>query len=550
MISPLPVRRTAALALSLALSACASLPPDRGRSQVHARLAEAGVPASDGAVLATPEAALDALLDAPLSADDAVAVAWLRSPRVELALAGIGRAAADLFESARLRNPTLSASRVGGSDGTTSVGISAIVSDLLTLPSRRRIGAAQWHAAVAETAHTLLDEATRTRVAYYHYIGAKQVAALRDAVAEAAGISAELAQRFRDAGNISALQLAREQAAATVARTAAARARAARLDARMALAEQLGLAGVTNRWRTPDRLPLPPEDALDVDSLLAQARAQRLDLAAARAALEAGEDAASLARRFGWLGEVELGLEREHENGERYTGPTLALSLPLFQQGQAGVARAEADRDTARATIAVYEQAIERDVRAGVARLATLREIVESYRDALIPQRETIVARELERYNFMLIGAFELIQARQDEFDAYQDYLEAIRDYWLARVELSRVVGVSLPGEPMGAPDAQAGPADVLDRVPAAGARGHGHHHGSAGPTAPEASGRSSSAHPEHHGSDEHHGHEEPHSKHEQHGSHEQHEQHEQREQRDSHEHDTRHEHSRHEHRP
>jgi cobalt-zinc-cadmium efflux system outer membrane protein len=40
-----------------------------------------------------------------------------------------------------------------------------------------------------------------------------------------------------------------------------------------------------------------------------------------------------------------------------------------------------------------------------------------------------------------------LIQAKTREFAAYQSYLEAVRDYWLARVELARAVGQPLPSD-------------------------------------------------------------------------------------------------------
>jgi len=65
----------------------------------------------------------------------------------------------------------------------------------------------------------------------------------------------------------------------------------------------------------------------------------------------------------------------------------------------------------------------------------------------LIPARETVVERSQQEQNFMLIGVFELIQAKTQEYNAYQGYLEAIRDYWLARIELMRVVGGRLPSE-------------------------------------------------------------------------------------------------------
>ena len=56
--------------------------------------------------------------------------------------------------------------------------------------------------------------------------------------------------------------------------------------------------------------------------------------------------------------------------------------------------------------------------------------------DETIPLREQIVARTQEQVNYMLVGVFDLIRAKQDEYDAYQLYLEAIRDYWLARIDL------------------------------------------------------------------------------------------------------------------
>jgi outer membrane protein TolC len=41
----------------------------------------------------------------------------------------------------------------------------------------------------------------------------------------------------------------------------------------------------------------------------------------------------------------------------------------------------------------------------------------------------------------MLIGAFDLLLAKQNELEAYQKYLEAIRDYWIFRADLQRSLG-------------------------------------------------------------------------------------------------------------
>ena len=87
----------------------------------------------------------------------------------------------------------------------------------------------------------------------------------------------------------------------------------------------------------------------------------------------------------------------------------LSLQLPLFQQGQSQRARATALRDIARERLAIVQLQVQQQVRSGLVRLDTQRAIIDTFRDALIPQREAIVAREQERYNFMLIGVFENI---------------------------------------------------------------------------------------------------------------------------------------------
>jgi hypothetical protein len=47
----------------------------------------------------------------------------------------------------------------------------------------------------------------------------------------------------------------------------------------------------------------------------------------------------------------------------------------------------------------------------------------------------------------MLVSPFELIQTKRDEYDAWQDYFESVRDYWIARTALRAATGGLLPGD-------------------------------------------------------------------------------------------------------
>jgi cobalt-zinc-cadmium efflux system outer membrane protein len=133
--------------------------------------------------------------------------------------------------------------------------------------------------------------------------------------------------------------------------------------------------------------------------------------------------------------------------------------LPLFGFNRDGVLRAQAALDASRARRDALELAVRNDVALALDQLATAREIADVYRTALVPQREAASAHTLEEVNFMLSGAFELLATRREQFTAYREYIDAVRDYWLARVELRRAAGARLPDD--------AEPTTTLDFAPA-----------------------------------------------------------------------------------
>ncbi len=431
----------------LALAACAGLPRERGYAETRELIAgQRAMPADWSA----PQAGAPELPNEPLGVEDAVQLAFFHNPRMRENYARLGLGRADLEDARRLANPTFGYGRLSPGHGAgTQItrSLSLGLTDLLLLPVRKRFAQAELDRLQHAVADAVLELATEVEVAWFEAVGAQQIAAMRDLVARAAEQSAELAQRFFDAGNINRLQLEQERAAASQARIDALTAGVNALRARHALASLMGLPANAD-WKTQTQMPSPRPIAYDADALVPLALESRLDLAAAQRAVGLREDALGVSRRWRWLGGVEVGYEREHElDGGRMQGPSIALELPIFNQGQGGVARAAAELMQARAELDATLLAVQNDARLGLDALQVAHTIAERHRTELVPRREAIVERTQERVNFMLVGVFELLLAKQEEYDAYQAYLESVRDYWVVRAELRGAVGGRLPDD-------------------------------------------------------------------------------------------------------
>ncbi len=210
----------------------------------------------------------------------------------------------------------------------------------------------------------------------------------------------------------------------------------------------LGLWGADTSWRLAGELPRVPETDVTVRGLETLAVANRLDLAAARVGLESTVRALGLEKTFRFIGALDFGLAGETDPDKtNLLGPSLRLEMPIFNQGQARMARGEAQLRMAQRKFEGLAIEIRSDVRELRDRLISQRDLALFYRDEILPTRHRITAQTLAQYNAMLVGAFETFQARKEDVEAERGMIEATRDYWMTRAELERAVGGELEGE-------------------------------------------------------------------------------------------------------
>jgi cobalt-zinc-cadmium efflux system outer membrane protein len=458
----------------LGLAGCATVDLGAGFDQVQAVVRErAGAHVAwqrgaepDDAVAAR----LRALLGRPLAAEDAVQVALLASRELQAVYAELGLAQADLVQAGLVRNPVLDAAvlvPLAGGRPDIELGVAMGLLDALYVPLRRRVAAARFEEAKLRVSGAVLDVATRVRAAFYRYQADEQLLELRRTVVEALGAGLEVSRRLHAAGNLSDLDLARERVQAEGARLQLRAAETAARQGRERLNGLMGLWGADTGWRAVARLPELPAEPDAGEPLERLAVARSLDLAEARLRILGAGEQLGLARWTGLLPDLDAGLGAEREGGEGWElGPRVSLPLPVFDQGQARVARAVAELRRARHAYHALAVRIRATARAVQDRLAEARDRARFHREVLLPLHERIVGEAQLHYNAMQLGIGQLLRDRQQQVEAGVAYVEALRDYWLARADQAALAAGRLP-------DAAAPPAGAARAGGAPGANGH-----------------------------------------------------------------------------
>src|SRR5258707_6271787 len=206
-----------------------------------------------------------------------------------------------------------------------------------------------------------------------------------------------------------------------------------------------GLGGGDTAGKIPGTPPAVPVSDPVTKGLEQLAISQRLDLQADYLQVTSQAKDLGLTKSFRLLGALDFGIDSEREtDSQTRTGPTFAIELPIFNQGQARIARGEA---LLRQQEAKFE-ALAIDVRSQIRelrdQLVIKRQIARSYQDELLPNERRILEESLKNYNGMQMDDFKLFATRAEMARTEREYLEAVRDYWITRAELERAVGGSL----------------------------------------------------------------------------------------------------------
>jgi cobalt-zinc-cadmium efflux system outer membrane protein len=373
------------------------------------------------------------LLRKPLTIDAAVQIALLNNRSLQATFEEIGLSAADVLEAATIPNPRFDlAVRFPDKPplGTyIDYGAAIDFLSIIMIPLKKRVAKDRLESAALRVADDTLELVSQVKCAFYSLQASQQIL-----------------KRFElIAGNIKDLTLAQQQASYSRSRLDVATTEAEIRRNREKLNRLFGLWGADIEWQIAGELPEVPGSDLPLTGLERLAISQRFDLQTDYLRVRSHAEDLGLTKAFRLLGALDFGVESEREtDSQTRTGPRFAIELPIFNQGQARIARGEAALRQAQDKFEALAIDVRSQIRELRDELISKRETARFYRDELLPGQRRILSESLMNYNAMEIGNFELFTTKAEEARTEREYLEAVRDYWITQAELERAVGGNL----------------------------------------------------------------------------------------------------------
>jgi len=446
------LERTLFLLAAASVCACATVDPQpdyrRARESVRAATGLAAVHDPEQPVLSATE--LAARLADGLGVEEATELALLENRRLHAGFLALGVARADYVQAGLLRNPSLSLELLfpeGGGRVRWAADLALSVTEIWQLPERQALAAAGVEQELLELTHFAAELVAATRRAYFEAVAARSGAEVASANHELARRTLDAVRRRVEAGVAERSEAGLAEGLALGAQLALHRAEQADAGSRRALAALLSLEADLTRVALTDALPAPDWPEHDPEALLQQSLERRADLRAARNSVAAAEAelALELRRR---TPELEAGLAVERPEGgsssDLLVGPVAALELPLFDQHQVRVRRAELELARRTKEHEALRAEAGQEVRAALARAAAAARAATFARAELLPGAERTAQGAERAYELGHSTVLTLLQARAAVLEARRSVLETALEAALARIEAQRVCAGAL----------------------------------------------------------------------------------------------------------
>ncbi len=392
---------------------------------------------------------LEALLADGLSLEEALHLALTNNRDLQAAFQDIGIAHADWVQSRLLSNPSLDVLLrypTGGGESTLEAILGFELLELWRLPVRGQVAQQKLEATVLRIARRAGEQLADARGAYYSAVAAEELEQVAKAGHALASRSFEAVKNLHEAGAADAFDESLARGPLLAAQLGLQTARIDASNAKRELAKQLSLARAVEGLVLTDPLPLEASPESDAEALVELALGSRLDLRAIDSAIESLRARVRLEQRQAW-GDVNVGPSVDLPAGSSgtFVGPAASLTLPIFDQNQARVARASFKLEQLVKLQQAAHITVAQDVRASADRVNTASANLAFYCNQLLPQAERSLTLVQESYAAGQSTLLALIEVQRQLLEARRAHVTLRLEAAASVSELERVVGAPLP---------------------------------------------------------------------------------------------------------
>ncbi len=389
------------------------------------------------------------LLSNDLTADSATQIALLNNKRLQATYQQLGIAQADLVQAGLFPNPIFSGEIRFPSDGP-NLELSIVQSfiKVFEIPLREKIAQSEFEEAKLDVVEKALSLAYNVRRAFFEYQASEQLLEMSKTALIALEASKDLATRLHNAGNITDLDLAQEQSNYESLKIEITIHEEELAAAREELNSLLGLEVQQTNWNAHKRLPEVKTSVEQFNQIEKDAITNNLALAKARQRLLTLSSSLDAAEQYRIFGDSELGVSGAKEGeGKWGFGPAFSLPLPFFSQGQTEIFRANAALQQQYDLAIDLQTKIQARTRSLLKRVKLVESRLTGYKKNLLPLQAKLVSETQKQYNAMLVGAFQLLEAKHKQIETGKDYISTLKSYWLLHTELESMRNGIMPSE-------------------------------------------------------------------------------------------------------
>jgi len=439
---------------ALSVAGCATVDPrpdyDEARQEIQAATGAEDVHDPDAPVLSADE--IRAALADGLGLTEATRLALLNNRRLQAGFLALGVARSEYVQSGLLENPGLSLAFLfpdaGGRARWTADLVGSVV-EIWQIPSRQALARAGLEQRILELSRFAGELVAATKKAYFEGVAAREARSVARENLELARRSLAGVRRQVEEGAASKTDEGLAESLALGSELSFQRAEREEVSALRELAALLSLEVDVLAVTLTDPLPEPAFQALERERLVERSLKARADIRAAERAVIAADERASLERRrrFGLSAGVSAERPEGGSSADLLVGPAAAVELPLLDQNQAQVDRAEFELGERRKEHEALLAEVSQEVRAALDRAEVAARAAAFATDELVPQAERSASLAERAYELGDTTVLTLLQAQKAALEARRTAMEALLEAALSRIELERAAGFPL-GEP------------------------------------------------------------------------------------------------------